>query len=108
MCPKLLQLCLTLWHPMDYSLPGSSVHGDPPGKNFWGGLPCLPPAYLPDPGIEPMSLMYPVLAAEFFATSASHQHNRWKLLTSGNFKFSKVKGPEGGCSPLVPVGLLFC
>ena len=26
-CAKLLQLCLTLCHPMDCSLPGSSVHG---------------------------------------------------------------------------------
>ena len=25
-CTKLLQLCLTLWDPMDHSLPGSSVH----------------------------------------------------------------------------------
>ena len=24
---KSLQLCLTLWDPIDYSLPGSSVHG---------------------------------------------------------------------------------
>ena len=24
---KLLQLCLTLWHPMDCSPPGSSLHG---------------------------------------------------------------------------------
>ena len=27
------QLCLTLWDPMDCSPPGSSVHGDSPGKN---------------------------------------------------------------------------
>ena len=26
-CAKLLQSCLTLCYPMDYSLPGSSVHG---------------------------------------------------------------------------------
>ena len=26
-CAKSLQLCLTLWDPMDCSLPGSSVHG---------------------------------------------------------------------------------
>ena len=24
---EVTQLCLTLWDPMDYSLPGSSVHG---------------------------------------------------------------------------------
>ena len=27
MCAKLLQSCLTLSNPMDYSPPGSSVHG---------------------------------------------------------------------------------
>ena len=27
------QLCPTLYDPMDYSPPGSSVHGDSPGKN---------------------------------------------------------------------------
>ena len=27
------QSCLTLSEPMDCSLPGSSVHGDSPGKN---------------------------------------------------------------------------
>ena len=30
---KVTQLCLTLCHPMDHSLPGSSVHGDFPDKN---------------------------------------------------------------------------
>ena len=32
------QSCLTLCNPMDCSLPGSSVHGDSPGKNT--GLGC--------------------------------------------------------------------
>ena len=32
------QSCLTLCDPMDYSLPGSSVHGDFPGKNT--GVDC--------------------------------------------------------------------
>ena len=30
---KSRQSCPTLCNPMDYSLPGSSVHGDSPGKN---------------------------------------------------------------------------
>ena len=45
------QLCLTLGDPMDYSPPGSSVHGDSPGKN----MPCPPPRDLPNPGIKPRS-----------------------------------------------------
>ena len=31
-------------------------------QEYWGGLPCLPPRDLPDPGIEPVSLMSPELA----------------------------------------------
>ena len=33
-----IQSCLTLCHSMDYSLPGSSVYGDTPGKN--NGVGC--------------------------------------------------------------------
>ena len=47
-------LCLTLCDPMDCSLPGSSVHGDSPGKNI-GVLPCPPPGDLSNPGIGPRS-----------------------------------------------------
>ena len=35
---KLLWSCPTLYDPMDCSLPGSSVHGDSPGKNT--GMGC--------------------------------------------------------------------
>ena len=38
---------------------------------YWNGLPCPPPGDLPNPGIEPASLMSPALADEFFITSAS-------------------------------------
>ena len=37
-------------NPMDYSLPGSSVHGI-----LWSGLTLPFPGDLPDPGIEPCS-----------------------------------------------------
>ena len=36
---KVAQLCLTLCDPMDYSLPGSSIHGIFPGKST--GVGCL-------------------------------------------------------------------
>ena len=42
-------------NPLGYSPPGSSVHGDSPGKNTWSGLPCPPPGDLPNVGIEPRS-----------------------------------------------------
>ena len=43
--------CVWLCDSIDYSLPGSSVHG----QESWNGLPCPPPGDLPDPGIKPGS-----------------------------------------------------
>ena len=40
-------------------------------QEYWSGLPCPPPADLPDPGIEPVSLMSPALAGGFFTTSTT-------------------------------------
>ena len=46
---------------MDCSLPGSSVHGIPQARTLeWVAIP--PPGDLPDPGIEPASLMSPASA----------------------------------------------
>ena len=53
-CVQLLQLCLTLCDAMDYSPPGSSVHGIL-RQEYWSGLLCSPPGDLPDPGIELIS-----------------------------------------------------
>ena len=39
-------------------------------QEYWSGLPCPSPGDLPDPGIEPRSLMSPALASRFFTTSA--------------------------------------
>ena len=40
-------------------------------QEYWSGLLCPPPGDLPDPGIEPVSLLSPVLAGECFTTSAN-------------------------------------
>ena len=37
-------------------------------QEYWSGLPFPPPGDLPDPGIEPVSLMSPALGGGFFAT----------------------------------------
>ena len=37
-------------------------------QEYWSGLPCPPPGDLPDPGIEPGSLMSLALAGGFFTT----------------------------------------
>ena len=39
-------------------------------QEYWSGLPYPPPGDLLDPGIEPASLMSPVLAGGFFTTGA--------------------------------------
>ena len=40
-------------------------------QEYWSGLPCPPLGDLPNPGIEPVSLMSSVLAGVFFTTSAT-------------------------------------
>ena len=50
------QLCPTLCNIMNCSPPGSSVHGDSPGKNTGVGCHALLQGF-PDIGIEPMSFM---------------------------------------------------
>ena len=47
-----------------------------PRQEYWSGMPFLPPGDLPDPGIEPMSLMLLALAGGFFTTSANWEELR--------------------------------
>ena len=67
--PQLLQSCLTLSNPMDRGPPGSSGHGISQARTLeW--VSSLP-GQLPDPGIEPKTLMSPALAGGFFTTSVT-------------------------------------
>ena len=62
-----VQLFVTLWtiaHQAPLSMGFSR-------QEYWSGLPCPPPGDLPDPGIEPVSLMSPALAGGFFTTGAT-------------------------------------
>ena len=45
-------------------------------QECWSGLPCSPPGDLPDPGIEPKSLLSPALAGRFFTTSAAWEASK--------------------------------
>ena len=47
------QSCLTVCDPMDCSPPGSSVHGDPPGKNTGVGCHALLQEIFPTQGLNP-------------------------------------------------------
>ena len=42
-----------------------------PRQEYWSGLPFPPPGDLPDPAIEPATLMLPVLEGGFFTTSST-------------------------------------
>ena len=59
MCGQLLQLCLTLFNPMDHSLP------DSPCKNIGGGCHALLRGSS-QPRDQTMSLESPALAVGFF------------------------------------------
>ena len=58
-------LCLTLWTVAHWA----HLSMEFPRQAYWSGLPCPPPEDLPNPGIEPTSLMSPALAGGFFTTS---------------------------------------
>ena len=66
---KSLQRCPTLCNPVDSSPPGSSVHGDSPGKDTGVGCHALLQRGLPNPGIQPVVLRSPALAGGFFTTN---------------------------------------
>ena len=40
-------------------------------QEYWSGLPCFPPGDLPDPEIDPASLMAPALAGRIFTISTT-------------------------------------
>ena len=54
-CVQLVVTPLTVAHQAPLSMEFSR-------QETWSGLPCFPPRDLPDPGIEPSSLMFPELA----------------------------------------------
>ena len=45
-------------------------------QGYWSGLPCPPPGDLPDPGMEPSSLISPALTGFFTTgtTQGAHEH----------------------------------
>ena len=66
-----IQLSMTLWTaPLSIGFSR---------QEHWSELPCPPPGDLPDPGIEPVSLMSPTLAGGFFTTSAKWEAHLFLL-----------------------------
>ena len=69
-CPKLLQMCLTLTTLWTVARQAPLSRGFSM-QEYWNGLPCPSPGDLPNLGIKPTSLMSPALAGRFFTTSAT-------------------------------------
>ena len=46
-------------------------------QQCWNGLPFSPSGEIPDPGIEPMSLVPPTLTGRFFITTLASQVAQW-------------------------------
>ena len=68
MCMCACSVASNSLQPLDCTLPGSSVMGFS-RQEYWSGLPFPTPGDLPDPGIEPVSLLSPALAGGFFTTA---------------------------------------
>ena len=81
---KSLQLCPTLFDPMNCSQQ-ASLSMRFPRQEYWSGLLCPPPGELPDPGIKPTSLMSPALAGESFTSHAEFKISE-KFLIWRKFK----------------------
>ena len=65
-----------LFNPLGCNLPGSSVHGiEFSRQEYWSVLPFPSPEDLPDPGIKPLSPMFPALAGGSFTTNTT-----WEVL----------------------------
>ena len=60
--------------PMEYSSPGSSIHGILQ-KEYWSGLPFLSPGVLRTPGMEP-GLLHCRQILYSLATREAHKPNR--------------------------------
>ena len=60
---SVLQLCLTLVIPCTVACQAPLSLGFPKHE-YWSGLPLPSPGNLPNPGIKPMSLTFPVWQAD--------------------------------------------
>ena len=96
-----------------FATPWTVAHQAPLSLGFsrqehWSGLPRSPPGALPDPGIEPTSLVSPALAGQLFTTSATwealettdqtpkNQQTQWHSQRQGRTAFpsQEARGSE--------------
>ena len=70
-------------------------------QEYWSGLPFSSPGDLPNPGIEPASLMSLTLAGRFFTTNATWeaQNTSLPLPNSRGAVVPSAEAPGGGGDP---------
>ena len=74
-------------------------------QEYWSGLPCLPPGDLPDPEIDPASLMAPALAGGFFTAESvatlllTHWTDEQTEAQGGRILLCHSEAHGGGYSP---------
>ena len=85
---KLLQSCPTVYDPMVCQALLSMGFS---GQEYWSGLLCPPPGDLPNPGVEPESLMFPALAGGFFNTSTTWEGPKLSLVGACHCIYSVCK-----------------
>ena len=90
----------TLWDPMDYSLPDSSVL-EFSRQEPWSEFPFPTPGDLPDPGVGPISLMSPALAGGFFTTESLLKPQQ--CVTFDSFPYLEIKASNVFSQSLVRV-----
>ena len=84
-------LCVTIW-TVACQVPLSV---DFSRQEYWSALPFPPPGDLPNPGIEPKSLMFPALAGGFLTTSTT-----WGLQSLVSCPAPRPCAPsQSSCSP---------
>ena len=64
-----VQVCAMLWTAVRQAPLSMGFSG----QEYWSGLPCPPPGDLPDPEIEPMSVIFPTLAGGFFTIGTTYE-----------------------------------
>ena len=83
--------CQSLSHIWFFVTPWTVAYQSPLSEEFswqeyWSRLPCPPPEDLPDPGIEPASLLSLVLAGGFFTTEPSGKPHGMKFTKFWNYQ----------------------
>ena len=84
-----LQSCLTLCNPMDYSQPGSSVHGDSPGQNTGVGCRALLQGIFPTQGSNSHLLCLLHWQAGSLSLAPPGKPKHWLIANAMDFQLSE-------------------